>query len=189
MPRNPHKTRCHMPGCGSWAMRGHTLCRAHRDFELGPRAAGAPAGNLNALTTGKHAQPLSRPELNRLAATIAREPDRLSDHLAPVIHSVQDRTTDPHKAIAALSATLSQLLPLVTEHLVASELRAFGRRLPPEARETIGPFLSKTVRRISPDECLTYVRLMGSMIESRINLKTITGTGTHSHDPTPRPQP
>ena len=51
MPRNPSKRRCQVPGCRNWAMRANTRCRPHRDRELGPRGAGAPAGNLNALHT------------------------------------------------------------------------------------------------------------------------------------------
>jgi hypothetical protein len=33
MPRNPHKTRCQVPGRRNWAMRGHTHCRSHRDYQ------------------------------------------------------------------------------------------------------------------------------------------------------------
>ena len=58
MPRNPHKTRCQTPNCRSWAMRGRTHCRTHSDRELGPRNAGAPQSNLNALKDGQHAHPL-----------------------------------------------------------------------------------------------------------------------------------
>jgi hypothetical protein len=178
MPRNPHKTRCQVPGCRSWAMRSETICRAHRDFELGPRAAGAPAGNLNALKTGDRARPFPPPALNRLAATIVREPDRLSHHLDPIIQSLQERTTDPHKALAALCAVLAQLLPFVSDHLVAAEMRAFVQRFPPEAQETLKPFLLKTIRRTPPGERLAYLRLIEPMIESKINAKTINGTGT-----------
>jgi len=30
MPRNPSKRPCAVPGCRAWAMRGETVCAAHR---------------------------------------------------------------------------------------------------------------------------------------------------------------
>jgi hypothetical protein len=82
MPRNPNKTHCQAPGCKAVlrtaAIRGHTHCRSHRDAELGPRGAGAPPGNLNALKTGQDAHPLSRsgsaPLPNRSPSTPANSP-------------------------------------------------------------------------------------------------------------------
>jgi hypothetical protein len=56
MPRNPNKGRCQIPRCKAWAMRDHTHCRSHRDLELGPRGAGAPKGNFNALKTAANAR-------------------------------------------------------------------------------------------------------------------------------------
>ncbi|MGD8857605.1 MAG: hypothetical protein PVG33_14830 [Chloroflexota bacterium] len=39
-------------------MRGYNRCRSHLDPLLGPRGAGAPRGNLNALKTGEHINPI-----------------------------------------------------------------------------------------------------------------------------------
>ena len=88
MPRNLNKTPCQVPGCRSWAMRGHTHCRAHRDDELGPRGAGAPSGNLNALKHGHHAQPLPLPDVKHLARQIIEQegtPDEIRNTANPVV--------------------------------------------------------------------------------------------------------
>jgi hypothetical protein len=39
MPRNSQRTRCQVPGCRNWAMRGHSHCHPHHDSELGPHGA------------------------------------------------------------------------------------------------------------------------------------------------------
>jgi hypothetical protein len=59
MPRNPNKKQCTKPKCHNYAMRGRLLCRSHLDHELGPRGAGAPTGNPNALTDGFATLPLA----------------------------------------------------------------------------------------------------------------------------------
>ena len=65
MPRNPNKKRCQIPNCRSWAMHEHSHCRAHLDHQLGPRGAGPPKGNVNALKSGRYAKPLSSAEPER----------------------------------------------------------------------------------------------------------------------------
>lgn len=96
MPRNPHKTRCSVPGCQAWAIRGSDppICSPHRS-KVNPesvvgaspeslaraspepsegassesvRGVGAPTGNQNRLTHGFYATVLCRDELDDLAA-------------------------------------------------------------------------------------------------------------------------
>jgi hypothetical protein len=46
MPRNPRRTRCQVPGCRNWAMRGHSHWRPLRDriqASAGASAPGRPA--------------------------------------------------------------------------------------------------------------------------------------------------
>ena len=135
MPRNPDKARCIVPGCRNWAMRGHDRCRPHRDAERGPRGAGAPLANLNALRTGEHSQPLSLPERKQLIAAIMADPDALPLHLARAVGSIHSRTGDPFLTLVVLRRLLSQLTPLLAGCLFRIELRAYlravSRRIPP----------------------------------------------------------
>jgi hypothetical protein len=75
MTRNPNKTPCQHPGCRNWAMRGHTLCRSHRDPELGPRSRGEPRSHPNAHRTADHAHPLPSLDLVQLVKDLARARD------------------------------------------------------------------------------------------------------------------
>ena len=109
-------------------MRGHDRCRSHRDAELGPRDAGAPPGNLNALRQGHRAQPLSPPDLQRLTAQLVEEPDHLPLHLDLALRDLHGRTGDPFNTLIALRA----LLPLVAGRLFTAELKTLlGSLLPP----------------------------------------------------------
>ncbi len=64
MPRNPHKTRCSVPGCRAWARRGSQppLCSAHAGDRVG-----APPGNQNRRIHGFYATTLHPQELSDLA--------------------------------------------------------------------------------------------------------------------------
>jgi hypothetical protein len=138
MPRNCSKTRCQMPDCRSWAMRGHHLCRSHLDDQMGLRGGGAPASNLNALKTADHAHPLPAPDLAALARAIARQPDHLPDLLASAVSSIHARTAaDPYKTLLALRKTLDRLLPLVAAQLVSAEVQSLLRDLPASQREPL----------------------------------------------------
>ena len=174
MPRNPSKTRCQRPGCRSWAMRGHSLCRSHRDDELGLRAGGAPHHNLNAVKTGAHAHPLASLNLVQLAKDLVHHSDDLPDHLGIAIQSIHARTRHPYKTLVALRTALSRLLPLVAAQLFAAKVDAILRELPPSQRR---PFLTAVRQRATgrlPQNSLDPVREW--VIESQKNRKTSTGT-------------
>lgn len=93
MSRNANKRHCHAPGCRSWAMRRHGLCRAHLDHRFGRRAADAPRVNLNPVKTGRYAHPVSPAPLQQIAGHNVQEPDRLPQppHQRPQIHSPRFR--------------------------------------------------------------------------------------------------
>jgi hypothetical protein len=180
MPRNPNKARCQVPGCRNWAMRGQTRCRPHRDAELGPRGGGAPRGNLNALKTGQFTHPVAGADLHRLAAQLARDPDRLPEHLAGVAHAIHSRTADPVKTLLALRATLSDLLPLVAGHLFDAELSAFLHRLPPARRDPFQALVRQGSRHLAPEHRLAFLRALIARIARR---------GLHNAPPRPGPDP
>jgi hypothetical protein len=158
MPRNPDKTHCQVPGCRSWAMRGHTRCRAHRDAELGPRGAGAPHGNLNALKHGRHAHPLPPPDLEHLARHLVEQPADLPFQIGLAVQSLQARTADPLMALVALRRLLSQLIPIVATRLFAAELQALLRDLPPAWHARLRALIHQSVPRDSPEGKLLLLR-------------------------------
>lgn len=158
MPRNPDKTRCQIPGCRNWAMRGHSHCRSHRDSQLGPRGAGAPPGNLSALRTGHDAHPLSPSDLDRLAHAIIRTPDQLPHHLHPLVQSIHRRSGDPVKTLLALQALLPALLSRVAEGLFTSGFHAYLEQLPPDRRSPIEIAIWRLALQISPLDKLKLLR-------------------------------
>jgi hypothetical protein len=174
MPRNQRKTRCRKPGCRSWAMRGRALCRSHLDHELGPRGAGAPRRNLNALKTAAHARPLAAADLHTLAKALVRLPDQLPELVAAALQSIHARTGDPYKTLVAFQSSLTRLLLLVDVHLFAAEIEAVGSRLPPSER---GAFLAAVRARASA--AATHAGLASlrqQVLEPQKSSKTSTGT-------------
>ena len=169
MPRNPNKTHCTYPGCRNWAMRGHTLCRAHRDAELGPRGAGAPAGNLNALKHGRHAHPLPPPDLENLALCTVEQPAEFPLQLGRVAQSIQARTGDPFAVLVALHRLLSQLLPLVATRLFESELHALSQQLPPPLCARIQTLIHHTIPHDRPARKLLLLRTLKKQLPEQDN--------------------
>jgi hypothetical protein len=164
MPRNPNKTHCQAPGCHNWAMRAHTHCRSHRDAELGPRGAGAPPGNLNALKTGQDAHPLSRSGLRTLAQQIASDPQQLPSHLQPAIGSIHARTRDPVKTLLALQAMFTDLLPLVAQNLFTAELETLLHQVPPQRRSSLQTIVWKQAVRLGPEAKLRFLRAIAAEV-------------------------
>ena len=67
MPCNPDKTRCSIPDCRAWSIRGSDppLCSPHS------RKARVPEGNQNRLVHGYYSSTVSRQELDDLAVDAA----------------------------------------------------------------------------------------------------------------------
>ena len=156
-------------------MRGHSHCRAHRDQELGPRGAGAPQGNLNALKTGGHAHPLPRPDLHHLARQVVHESHQLPYHLGLTAQSIHTRTRDPFETLLALSAALSELLPLVADELFAGELDALLQQLPAPQRTRVQVVVWKQALRLGPEQKLLFLRRLIRQPFPQKPGKTITG--------------
>ena len=169
MPRNPDKTHCQVPGCRAWAMRGHTRCRAHRDAELGPRGAGAPRGNLNALKHGRHSHPLPPPDIARLACHITEQPDDLPLQIGLAVQSLQARAGDPLMTLIALRRLLSQLTPMVATRLFTSELQPFLQNLPPSLRGKVQAVIDKSVPQDSPEKKVLLLRNLRKQLVEQNN--------------------
>jgi hypothetical protein len=157
MPRNPRKTRCQVPGCKAWAMRGHTLCRVHRDPELDPRGAGAPPGNLNALRHGAHSHPLSAAELSDLAQRIVEAEDDLPYQVGMVVQSIQARVGDPLLALMALRRVLPALIAGVAALIFDAELRAYLAPLAPQVRACLREIIERNLPG-GPEQRLQFLR-------------------------------
>jgi hypothetical protein len=175
MPRNPNKTRCQMPGCRNWAMRGHTHCRPHlvpsSELELGttlgPRGAGAPPGNLNALRTGQHAQPISPDDLDQIVHDIVRAPDRLPHHLDLTIQSIHRRCQDPVKTLLALQALVPTLLSRVADDLFITELHVLRQQLPPTQQSRFEISVWRHALRLEPVHKLELIRRLQRAISAQ----------------------
>ena len=165
MSRNPHKTHCQVPGCRAWAMRSHTHCRPHRDAELGPRGAGPPSGNLNALRSGHHAHPLSSDDLGLLAQAILHAPDQLPHHLDLTIQSLHHRCHDPVKTLLALQALVPALLSRVADELFVAELHAFRDQLPLARQGQFELSIWHHALRLSPAHKLELLRKLQRTIQ------------------------
>ena len=158
-------------------MRGHTHCRSHRDAELGPRGAGAPPRNLNALKTGLDAHPMPRPGVRLLAHQLVQEPDRLPGRLHHEVQSIHTRTGDPFKTLVTLRALVNDLTPRVANELFTAELDAALQVLPPSLRTHFQVTVWKHALRRPPQEKLLLLRSMvNSVSENTRTGKTIDGT-------------
>jgi hypothetical protein len=173
MPRNPHKTRCQVPGCRNWAMRDHTHCRSHRDAELGPRGAGAPCHNLNALRTGHDAHPLTRDDLDQLVHTILRAPDQLPRHLYLTTQSIHRRCQDPVKTLLALQALIPSLLSRVADAIFVAELHDLLEELPPSRRSQIELFTWRQALQGGPIRKLEFLRALRDRIQASAGASTL----------------
>ncbi len=141
MPRNPHKKPCTQPKCRNYAMRGRLTCRSHLDHELGPRGAGAPIGNLNALTEGFTTLPLNPVAANLLAQGIVDDPDNYIYLIGAALRESRRPTINPIRSLKFLRRFIDQLLPIVAHHTFTREAEAFIEGFPshlrPEAKAVI----------------------------------------------------
>ena len=163
MPRNPNKKKCQIPGCRNWAMRGHNHCRPHLDQFLGPRGAGAPENNVNAVKTAKNAAPFSTPQINQIALQITQNPDQIKQTLHDAIDSILRRTDDPFKILLLFQLLLVQLIPQVADNIFVDEIDAFLPRLPPEIRTT---FLTNAWQGALSKDPATRLKLIRGLIDN-----------------------
>ena len=157
MPRNPHKTRCTVSGCRAWAMRGRTRCRPHLDGELGPRCAGPPQGNLNALRHGRYSQPLTTSALERLVAEIIEHPDDIHHAIASVTQAVQARNGDAYQTLLVLRELFKQLAPLFAGHLFVAQVKAFLQSIPEAHRESVLTIIQRSTAGLTVEDRLLFL--------------------------------
>ena len=113
-----------------WEPGEPALCRPHRDAELGPRGAGAPQGNLNALVHGRYSNPLPPPDLERLVAVALDRPDDLPLEIGLAVRSIHARTACTLLTVHALCRLLSHVAARLSARLLRAELRAKLRSSP-----------------------------------------------------------
>ncbi len=164
MPRNPAKTRCTIPGCRNWAMRDHDCCRAHRD-ELGPRGAGPPPGNLNALKHGAHAHPLPVPEFERLVETAVEQSQDLPFQVGLAFHAIQSRTSDTFLALVAFRVLLAQLTNRVAAHLFSVELQDILSPMPSATCRFLQAAFEQQTARDDPQKRLLILRKIKTQLK------------------------
>jgi hypothetical protein len=133
-------------------MREHRHCRAHLDHRLGPRGAGAPKGNFNALKSGRYADPLSPTELKSLAYQIAEEPDSLPHRLDSAIQSIHGRSVNALHTLILVTRLLNQLLPYLADIEYTAGVDDFMQRVPPEKRPGIQSKIWKHALPLDPLE-------------------------------------
>lgn len=160
MPRNPSKTRCAVPGCRAWAMRGRTRCRAHLHAELSPRGAGAPRGNLNALKNARYSDGLAEPDLDRLvaAATAAGRAGDFAYQFGLAVRALENRAADPFTLLLALDRILDRLVDRVAARLFRQELAQALAPLPALLREQIQGDLERHAARSGHKTALIVLR-------------------------------
>ena len=139
-------------------MRGHALCRAHRDPVLWPRRGGAPAANLNALQHGRFSAPLSPLDLETLVAAVVERPDDLPLHIGRTVHYLQARTSDAFLAVIALQQLLARLRPVLAARFLDLEWHAWREALPARVARAIEDSMSRSAPRTSPEEQLKVLR-------------------------------
>lgn len=137
MPRNPNKRRCQQFGCHNWAMRDSTLCRSHRDHELGPRGAGAPYGNINAWRRYRHVPADTQKLIRHVAYDLYDHPDRLQEHIAYFLdffynHGVTEHVPRTLKALQALKIILEVLVDAHADVYFRAEMQEILSYMPPE---------------------------------------------------------
>jgi len=156
-------------------MREQSHCRSHLDPHLGPRYAGPPKGNFNALKSGRYANPLSSAELTGLAHQLADEPDSLPHHLEFVVQSIHGRSTSSLHSLILLARLLNQLLPYLADIEYTAELEAFMQSLPPEKRPGIQTQIWKYALPLNPLQRPLLIRAIAKRFpEKFFTGKTIT---------------
>ncbi len=158
MPRNPNKTHCTIPDCHNWAMRGHTRCRAHRVAEFGPGSVGAPAGNLNALKTGRRAHPLAGDELSAASDALLDRADDLPARMASLTRLIMSRTEEPFLVLVALRVMFSQLIEACAERIFQRELADALAPLPVPVRDLQYARICALAAVLDPEQRLWMLR-------------------------------
>ncbi|HSG18172.1 MAG TPA: hypothetical protein VLE70_17890 [Anaerolineae bacterium] len=157
-------------------MRGRVHCRPHLDHELGPRGAGAPRGNLNAFKTGANINPFSKAQIQRIAHSLAQDPDRFQEHLVDLVKDLSLRVGDGYgahdanspahpdilppalKALIALDVVLHQLISLLAEDLFTAEMDDILKEHPPARQADVRARLWAAALPVPPLRRLVQIR-------------------------------
>jgi hypothetical protein len=160
MPRNPNKKQCTKPKCHNYAMRGRLMCRSHLDHELGPRGAGAPTGNLNALTDGFATLPLAPATASRLAQDIVRDPDNYLYLIVDVLRESRRSTINPLRSLAFLKSLIDQLQPVIAHHTFTREAETFINQFPDYLQPEVKAIIWEGMLNLPPLQRLKKFRVI-----------------------------
>jgi hypothetical protein len=160
MPRNPNKKQCTKPKCHNYAMRGRLMCRSHLDHELGPRGAGAPMGNLNALTDGFATLPLTPATASHLAQDIVRDPDNYLYLIADVLRDSRRLTINPLRSLAFLKSLIDQLQPVIAHHTFTREAETFINQFPDYLQPEVKAIIWEGMLHLPPLQRLKQFRVI-----------------------------
>jgi hypothetical protein len=144
-------------------MRGYDQCRSHLDHTLGPRGAGAPRGNLNAVKTGQYANPMSYSMLRDLGTEIARNPDSFRATFAAHVDDLYRRVAfgppaaRAYRTLLILQETMEQLVPHVANALFIEEIELLAEDCPPQNRNLYKHDLWSLLAPLSPHERLLAI--------------------------------
>ena len=163
MPRNPDKKQCARPNCHSFAMHRRHLCRSHLDPELGPRGAGAPKGNLNALKKGTPSR-FNPGEIKELAQQIIDDPHHFHRRLLQYLEQAGRPPDDPLKSLIVLRALSEALIPVVAENLFTIEANELIQRFPDSARSSVQILIWQGFLNLPPLQRLFEFRKMRDQI-------------------------
>jgi len=131
---------------------------AHRNAELGPGGVGAPAGNLNALKTGRRAHPLSADELSATSDALLAQPDDLPARMAHLTRLIMTRTEDPLLTLVALRALFSQVIEAYAARIFERELGDALAPLPAPLRDRQHAQISALSAVLGPEQRLWMLR-------------------------------
>ena len=170
MPRNPNKKQCAHPNCRNYAMRGRELCRPHLDPILGPRGAGAPKGNLNAIKTGSAAH-FNPDKLKDLAQCIIDDSHHYHRRLLQYLEQVARPPADPVKSLVVLRSLIETLIPIVAENLFTGETDELILSYPVHIRPSIQVLIWRAFLPLPPLKRLLKFRKMRDQLLAKRRLR------------------
>jgi hypothetical protein len=128
------------------------------DHILGPHRSGAPKRNLNALKTGRYANPLSRENLELTAHAIAQHPNQIAEILSGHIDLLHSRIGDSYLTLLVVGRLTEQLSAFVADQCFHLELADFLETLPPASRLSMETSIWKHALPFDPLNRLVLLR-------------------------------
>jgi hypothetical protein len=110
------------------------------------------------MKSGERARVLPESGLALIAGAIARDPEGLLEHLAPVIVDLHARAGDPVKTLRALRKALGELIPHVIGEVVALGVGEVLDGMPLDQQVAFGKAVMRQARKGDAEGTLGFVR-------------------------------